>query len=197
MPFIPKTFKESRRLASDKPYLAPNKLKPGNQVRFALLSAEPLCYFEVWGSDGENPKPFRFAEDPSEDDILAEMGPNFQRRLDDEGKPKDLVKFVMSAPIYNYENKRVETFSMSQMKVQDEFDNLSQLEEYQDLTAVDFILTRAMKNSFDMYGLRPVPRQPKSDKVISDAWNAALENGYDINRLLTGGHPHVRPKVTL
>lgn len=192
MSFIPKQYKSASSGGNAGPYMSPNKVKADGQMRFALLQEEPLCYFECWGEpvDGGSPKPFRFADEPSPADIEAEMGPNYQRREND-GKPEP-VKFALSVPIYNFDAGKVQTFSMTQKGLQKELDEISQLEDYSDLLCWDFILTKAATNSPDMYGLRPVPRKKDTQKAIDAAWSAAVDNGYDINRMLTGGQPHIR-----
>lgn len=191
MSFIPKQYKSAASGGNDKPYLTPGKVKPDGQVRFALLSDDPLCYWEVWGTDGSNDKPFRFADEPSPADIEGEMGPNFQRRTKDDGSPEP-VKFALSVPVYNFDKGRVETLSLTQKGLQRELDEISQLEDYSDLLCWDFILTKAATISPDMYGLRPVPRKKDTQATIDKAWSDAVDNGYDISRLLTGGQPHVK-----
>ena len=57
------------------------------------------------------------------------------------------------------------------------------------MTEWDFIMTKAATNSPDMYGLRPVPRKKDSQVAVDAAWDEAVKNGFDITRLLTGGHP--------
>ena len=55
-------------------YLSPSKLTDGGSVRFALLSEEPLEFFECWGTapDGSQ-KPFRFDYEPTPEDISTEL----------------------------------------------------------------------------------------------------------------------------
>ena len=192
MSFIPKQYKGATGGGKSNDYLSPSKVKADGQVRFALLKEEPLCYFECWGEDESgSAKPFRFADEPTPADIEAEMGPNFQRRTKDDGSPEP-VKFAISVPVYNFDVGAVQTLSITQKGLQKEMDEISQVEEYSDLLCWDFILTKAATVSPDMYGLRPVPRKKDTQKTIDAAWNAACDNGYDITRLLTGGHPHKR-----
>ena len=192
MSFIPKQYKEATSGGKSNDYLSPGKVKSEGQVRFALLKEEPLCYFECWGEDESgNPKPFRFVDDPTPADIEAEMGPNYKRKIKDDGSFEP-VKFTISVPIYNFDIGLVQTLSINQKGLQKEMDQISQVEEYSDLLCWDFILTKAATVSPDMYGLRPVPRKKDTQKAIDAAWNAANDNGYDITRLLIGGHPHKR-----
>ena len=92
-------------------------------------------------------------------------------------------------PIYNFDIKRIQVLSMTQKGLQKELDEISQVEEYGDMTEWDFIMTKAATVSPDMYGLRPVPRKKDTQEAVDAAWDEAKKNGFDISRLLTGGHP--------
>ena len=190
MSFIPKEHSDAfKGGGSRNDYLSPSKVKADGQVRFAILANEPLCYFEVWGEDETGKgKPFRFAQEATADDIEQEMGANYRRRLKDDGT-EEPQKFAIAMPIYNFDIKRVQVLTMTQKGLQKELDEISQVEEYADMTEWDFIMTKAATVSPDMYGLRPVPRKKDSQAAVDVAWNEAVSNGFDITRLLTGGHP--------
>jgi len=188
--FIPKQHSDALKAGGSRnDYLSPSKVKADGQVRFAILANEPLCYFEVWGEDETGKgKPFRFAEEASADDIEQEMGANYTRRCKDDGT-EEPQKFALAMPIYNFDVKRIQVLSMTQKGLQKELDEISQVEEYGDMTEWDFIMTKAATVSPDMYGLRPVPRKKDTQAAIDAAWDEAVKNGFDITRLLTGGHP--------
>ena len=190
MSFIPKEHSDAfKGGGSRNDYLSPSKVKADGQVRFAILANEPLCYFEVWGEDETGKgKPFRFAQEATADDIEQEMGANYRRRLKDDGT-EEPQKFAIAMPIYNFDINRVQVLTMTQKGLQKELDEISQVEEYADMTEWDFIMTKAATVSPDMYGLRPVPRKKDSQAAVDAAWNEAVSNGFDITRLLTGGHP--------
>lgn len=190
MSFIPKEHSDAfKGGGSRNDYLSPSKVKADGQVRFAILANEPLCYFEVWGEDETGKgKPFRFAQEASADDIEQEMGANYRRRCKDDGT-EEPQKFAIAMPIYNFDIKRVQVLTMTQKGLQKELDEISQVEEYADMTEWDFIMTKAATVSPDMYGLRPVPRKKDTQAAIDAAWDEAVKNGFDITRLLTGGHP--------
>ena len=190
MSFIPKQHSDALKAGGSRnDYLSPSKVKADGQVRFAILANEPLCYFEVWGEDETGKgKPFRFAEEATADEIEQEMGANYTRRCKDDGT-EEPQKFALAMPIYNFDVKRIQVLSMTQKGLQKELDEISQVEEYGDMTEWDFIMTKAATVSPDMYGLRPVPRKKDSQAAIDAAWNEAVTNGFDITRLLTGGHP--------
>jgi len=190
MSFIPKQHSSQLQSASSRDeYLTPGKVKADGQVRFAMLANEPLCYFEVWGQDETGkPKPFRFAEEASAEDIEQEMGVNYKRTVYDDGNEAP-QKFAISVPIYNYDINRVQILSMNQKNLIKEFDQISQVEEYSDMTEWDFIMTKSATVSPDMYGLRPVPRKKGTEETVKAAWDIAVKDGFDINRLLLGTNP--------
>jgi hypothetical protein len=171
-------------------YLNPSKVKANGSVRFALLAEEPTCFFELWGeaSDG-SVRPFRFEDDPSPADIERELGSDYERRMNREGTAPEAVKFAMAVPIYNYDLERIQVLQLSQKSLQRELNKISQMEDYENLLEWDFVLTKEATVSPDMYGLRPAPRRGESNRKIDKAWNAALEAGFDISRLFTGGNP--------
>jgi len=190
MSFIPKEHSDAFKGGSSRnDYLSPSKVKADGQVRFAILANEPLCYFEVWGEDETSKgKPFRFPQEATADEIEQEMGANYRRRCKDDGT-EEPQKFAIAMPVYNFDIKRIQVLSMTQKGLQKELDEISQVEEYGDMTEWDFIMTKAATVSPDMYGLRPVPRKKGTQEAIDAAWNEAVTNGFDITRLLTGGHP--------
>lgn len=190
MSFIPKQHSSQLQSNSSRDeYLTPGKVKADGQVRFAMLANEPLCYFEVWGQDETGkPKPFRFAEEASAEDIEKEMGVNYKRTVYDDGNEAP-QKFAISVPIYNYDINRVQILSMNQKNLIKEFDQISQVEEYSDMTEWDFIMTKSATVSPDMYGLRPVPRKKGTEETVKAAWDEAVKDGFDINRLLLGTNP--------
>ena len=190
MSFIPKQHSSQLQSNSSRDeYLTPGKVKADGQVRFAMLANEPLCYFEVWGQDETGkPKPFRFAEEASAEDIEQEMGVNYKRTVYDDGNEAP-QKFAISVPIYNYDINKIQILSMNQKNLIKEFDQISQVEEYSDMTEWDFIMTKSATVSPDMYGLRPVPRKKGTEETVKAAWDEAVKDGFDINRLLLGTNP--------
>ena len=170
-------------------YLNPNKISAGSSVRFALLSDEPLEYYEVWGEgpDGKA-KPFRFDHEPSPDDIALELG-DFVRRQNRDGSGPDPVKFAIALPIYNYDASQVQILSLTQKSIIRELDSISQTDDYEDITATDFTLGKEGAGLKTEYKLLPVPRKKASDALISTAWQEAKSEGFDITRLLTGDNP--------
>lgn len=170
-------------------YLNPNKISSGSSVRFALLSDEPLEYYEVWGEgpDGKA-KPFRFPQEPSPDDIALELG-DFTRRLNREGSGPEPVKFAIALPCYAFEAQQVQVLTLTQKSIVRELDRISQTDDYEDITATDFTLGKEGSGLNTEYKLLPVPRKKGAEAVIAAAWEEAKASGFDITRLMTGGNP--------
>jgi hypothetical protein len=63
------------------------------------------------------------------------------------------------------------------------------MEDYAELLAWDFQLSKKGSGLLTEYTLRPVPRKRGSQEHIDAAWLEAKSNGFDISRLLTGGNP--------
>ena len=170
-------------------YLSPSKLQSGGSMRFALASDEPLEMYEVWGENAEGAKrPFRFLEEPTSDDIAAEMGDDFQRRENRDGTGYEPAKFVIAVPVYSYESGSIGILSLSQKGLIRELDAVSQEPDYADLLAWDFSISREGTGLSTEYTLRPLPQ--KGDKrEIAKLLKAAQDDGFDINRLATGENP--------
>lgn len=170
-------------------YLNPSKVAAGSSVRFALLSDEPLEFYEVWAEGPDSKaKPFRFAQEPTPDDIAVELG-DFTRRTNREGTGVEPVKFALALPIYNFDTGRVEVMQLTQKSIIRELDAISQIEDYADLLAIDFALGREGSGLGTEYTLRPMPRKKGTDKAIAEAWEDARSAGFDLDRLLIGGDP--------
>jgi hypothetical protein len=170
-------------------YLNPSKIPSGGSARFALLAEEPLEFYEAWGvTDDGGSRPFRFASDPSPSDIEAEMGPDYTRKMNMDGTAPDPVKFGISVPVYNFESKSIQVLSLTQKSIIREIDQISQMEEYENLMEIDFILSKQGSGLKTEYTLRPVPRKT-SQAVIDKTWDAALTAGFDITRMISGGNP--------
>ena len=171
-------------------YLNPSKLESGGNVRFALLDDQPLEYWEVWGESGEGKlKPFRFADSPSDDDIDIEMGSEYTRRMNRDGTAPEASKFAIAVPVFNHESQKVEIFSATQKGIIKEFDKISQMEDYSDLLAWDFVLSREGTGLKTEYSLRAVPRKKGTSPLIEATFAEQKEKGFEIKELMTGGNP--------
>jgi len=189
MGFLSKTASASVNATSGGAYLSPSKLQDGGSVRFALLSDEPLEFYESWGlaSDGSS-KPFRFDFEPTYEDVIAEMG-DYTPREGRGGPGTADIKFCIAAPIFNFEAGSVQVMSISQKSILRELDAISQEEDYANLLEWDFTLSKKGSGLTTEYKLRPAPRKKGTDATLTAAWEEVKAAGFDIARLLTGGNP--------
>ena len=176
-------------------YLTPSRIAAGSSVRFALLSDEPLEFYEVWaeGPDGKA-KPFRFASEPSPDDLTLAFG-DFTRRMNREGSGPEPIKFALALPVYNFDAAQVQILQLGQKSIIREIDAISQLPDYDDLTAIDFSLGKEGAGLNTEYKVTPLPRKKGADKEIAAAWEETRAAGFDLGRLLSGGDPFKAEEV--
>ncbi len=171
-------------------YLNPSKIRSGGSVRFHITSEEPTEFFECWGEtvDG-SVKPFRFSAEPSPSDIEAEMGPDYQRRMNREGSSPEPVKMVIAFWVFNYDTQKIELCSLSQKSLIRELDQITQMEDYHPLSDFDMIMGKEGSGLTTVYSLKAVPRKKDAVAAVDTAVAAADAAGYSINNLLTGDNP--------
>jgi len=190
MPFLTEKARSAVATTETGGYINPTKLESGGSVRFALLDDQPLEFFEVWGESAEGKlKPFRFADTPTQDDIDIEMGKDFSRRLNREGTAPEAAKFGLAVPVFEHESQEVKIFQATQKGIINEFDKISQMEDYADLLAWDFVLSRDGTGLKTQYSLRAVPRKKGTESLIAATYTEAKDNGFDIKELMQGGNP--------
>lgn len=170
-------------------YLNPSKVAAGSSVRFSILSDEPLEFYEAWaeGPDGKA-KPFRFDSEPSPDDLALAFG-DYTRRMNREGTGPEPIKFALALPVYNFTTARVEILQLSQKSLIRDLDKISQMPDYEDITAIDFELGKEGSGLSTEYKLTPLPRKKGADKDIIAAWQDTKSAGFDLSRLLSGDDP--------
>jgi hypothetical protein len=169
-------------------YLSLSKLPDGGSVRFALLTDEPLEFYECWGSANGTNKPFRFDFEPTFEDVTAEMG-EFEPREGRGGPGTADVKFAIAVPIYSYDSGKVQVLQITQKSILKEIDQISQVEEYTNLLEWDMTISKKGSGLLTEYTVRPLPRKKGSQEHIDSAWIEAKSEGFDISRLLTGANP--------
>ena len=170
-------------------YLQLNKLPDGGNVRVAILSELPLEYYEVWGICEGQSKPFRFAYEPTPEDISVDLG-DFEPREGRGGPGTVDIKFCISLGVFNFETGKVQVLSIGQKTIIKELDQISQMEDYDSIQSIDLIISKQIEsNGIPKYTVRPVPRKKGSQEHIDAAWIEAKSAGFDISRLFTGGNP--------
>ena len=93
-------------------YLSVSKLGDGEFYKVAIVSPNPLEFWEVWGEDDAGTKkPFRFTEEPSAEEIKAELG-DFRQRMNYEQTALEAPKFVIAFFVYDYADEKIKVFSV-------------------------------------------------------------------------------------
>jgi hypothetical protein len=169
-------------------YLSLSKLPDGGSVRFALLTDEPLEFYECWGAANGTNKPFRFSYEPTYEDVVAEMG-DFEPREGRGGPGTADVKFAIAVPIYSYDSGKVQVLQITQKSILKEIDQISQMEDYASLLDWDLTISKKGSGLLTEYTVRPVPRKKGSQEHIDASWIEAKAEGFDISRLLQGANP--------
>jgi hypothetical protein len=169
-------------------YLSLSKLPDGGSVRFALLTDEPLEFYECWGAANGANKPFRFSYEPTYEDVVAEMG-DFEPREGRGGPGTADVKFAIAVPIYSYDSGKVQVLQITQKSILKEIDQISQMEDYENLLEWDLTISKKGSGLLTEYTVRPVPRKKGSQEHIDASWIEAKAEGFDISRLLQGANP--------
>ena len=190
MPFLTEKAQAAVATTQSGGYINPTKLESGGSVRFALLDDQPLEFFEVWGESGEGKlKPFRFADSPTTEDAEIEMGNEFTRRMNRDGTGVEPAKFGIAVPVFEHDSQEVKIFQATQKGIIGELDKISQMEDYSDLLAWDFVLSRDGAGKLTKYSLRAVPRKKGTNPLIEATYQEAKDSGFDIKELMTGGNP--------
>jgi hypothetical protein len=190
MPFLSKSASAAvtSNGSSGGGYLSLSKLPDGGSVRFALLIDQPLEFYECWGAANGANKPFRFDFEPTYEDVVAEMG-EFEPREGRGGPGTADVKFAIAVPIYSYDSGKVQVLQITQKSILKEIDQISQMEDYENLLEWDLTISKKGSGLLTEYTVRPVPRKKGSQEHIDAAWLEAKSEGFDISRLIQGGNP--------
>ena len=189
MPFLSKSASAAvTSNATGGGYLSLSKLPDGGSVRFALLTDEPLEFYESWGQANGASKPFRFLHEPTYEDVVAEMG-EYEPREGRGGPGTADVKFAIAVPVYSYETGKVQVLQITQKSILKEIDSISQMEDYSDLLNWDFVISKKGSGLLTEYTVRPVPRKKGSQEHVDAAWLEAKAEGFDLTRLIDGSNP--------
>lgn len=192
--FLASIEKENEGSSSADNYLRYTKLDQGRPANFCLLEQDPLEYWLVWGVakvDDSIMKPFRFLEQPSEDDIALELGSDYVRSKNydktDVRKPSQCLTW----PVYNWDINKVQVLEVSHISLTRQFAKYGLNKKYsRNLLDWDFELSK-IKTDMVKYELLIVPRDEEEhdEAEMEKAWRATEKAGFDLNRLVGGGDP--------
>ena len=117
------------------------------------------------------------------------MGNEYTRRMNRDGTGVEPAKFGIAVPVFEHDSQEVKIFQATQKGIIKEFDKISQMEDYSDLLAWDFVLSREGTGLKTEYSLRVVPRKKGTNPLIEATFAEQKEKGFDIKELMTGGNP--------
>ena len=174
-------------------YLRYSKLESGKPANFALLTEDALEYYLVWGeanADGQM-RPFRFLDEPTQEDIDAELGNEFSQCLNYERTGLRKPRHCLTYPVYNWDMERVQVLELSHVTVIRQLMKYALNKKYaRNFLDWDFELSKITGDK-TRYELIPVPRdEDEHDEFAAmEAWKDAKKAGFDLNRIVTGGDP--------
>ena len=175
-------------------YLNYSQLEHKQNIEFALLEADPFEYWMVWGDPvGEGKKkPFRFLENPTSEDIDAELGANYTQGMAFQSlTEKQPPARCLTWPVYNWTDKKVQVLEVSHKSVINQFLKYGLNKKYaRNILSWDFEITKIVSDR-TRYELMIVPRDEDDhdEEAMDAAWNAVTKKGFDLKKLITGGDP--------
>lgn len=174
-------------------YLRYTKLEPGKPANFALLEQDPCCWWMVWGetvTDGAQ-KPFRFLDQPSAEDITAELGGEYRQCMNYEKTKLRAPVECLTWPVYNWDLKKVQVLEVSHISVARQFAKYGLNRKYaKNLLSWDFELGK-IQADMTRYELLIVPRDEDEhdEEAMESEWEKVQVAGFSLNEMLTGGDP--------
>lgn len=101
---------------------------------------------------------------------------------------KNKIRHFWALPVWNYTEKRVQVWEITQATIQAKLENLSRDSNWGAPMRYDVTVTRTGSGMDTEYETIPIPpRNPAQE--IKDAWSQIRSNGFDLNRLFVGGDP--------
>ena len=162
--------------------------KTFNEAEFALLEADPLEYWYVWGravGEGQKDRVFRFLEQPTMKEVELELGENFTPGTKFESTEVEAPKKALAWPVYNWTEKKVQVLEAMHKSVIKEFLKYGLNRKYaRNLLSWDFKISRVVTDRV-RYDLMIEPRDEEhSEEEMDTAWSAVTKKDFDLNRLL-------------
>jgi hypothetical protein len=197
MPLLTKALQENgfSKASSGTGYFNPSSVKEGDEVRFTILGDQSATGYELWMDSselGQNGLPkgvkTRFTDEPSAAD-MAERATELGGKVRPDTKPKQFLAFA----IWNYEVEKVQVFEFSQQSIANPLiATLSDEEVEAEPHLTDFKISASgsgLEKRYQVVSLAGRRRKPAIDSPITEAWDKAKADGFDISVLVSGGDP--------
>ena len=136
-------------------------------------------------------KPFRFLEQPGEDDIALELGSDYVQSMNYDKTAVRKPSQCLTWPVYNWDINKVQVLEVSHISLARQFAKYGLNKKYsKNLLDWDFELSK-IKADMVKYELLIVPRdEDEHDEVqMTKDWKAVERAGFDLNKLVGGGDP--------
>jgi hypothetical protein len=170
-------------------YLSVTKLGDGDSYRFAICSDSAQEYWNLWGENSEGKKaPFRFASEPTEDDIARELG-DYTPTLNYDKSGPNVPKFCVAFFVFDHGTEQIKVLELQHKSLIRELDKVTQQEEYADIQNWDVQISRSGLKMETTYSLMVLPRKKGTEEKVQVAWGEAQDAGWDLEALMTGDSP--------
>ena len=197
MPLLTKALKDNgfSKNTSGSGFLNPSSIKEGNEVRLTILGDNSATGYELWIDSKElredgKPKGVktRFQSEPSRAD-MQERAQELGGTVRDDALPKQFMAFA----VWNYETEAVQVFEFSQQSIANPLiAALSDEEVEAEPSLTDFKISATgsgIEKRYIVSSLAGRRRKPAIDGPITEAWDHAVADGFDISVLVSGGDP--------
>jgi hypothetical protein len=200
MGFVSERFvtavKEKKSGSTKDLFLNPGSLNDGDTVRFSPVGDASLDYYEIWTRTSEGrPKCLRFSEEPTAKELQDRASDEGVALIDQKGQPTRL-KQALAFWVWNYSTSSVQLFQASQVSILDTLAALLSDEDVaNDPGGWDFELNRTGTGMDTRYTLvlKPGKRKGAVATQVNGAWAECVQEGYNLEALLTGGDPTKMP----
>jgi hypothetical protein len=193
MPFFSSDFSATLapKESSGGGYLNPSSIEDGGNVRFAILSEQPLEGVEVWFTKTGGGMTKRITPEWPDAELLSQLEKQVGGTVTERDGRK-AIKPCSAFAVYDYEAEAVRVFSANQKTLLADLARLFSDEDYSDLSQYDVKISRTGKGTDTKYHAVMSPTRRSNTKVaqaVINAWDAACASGFDLEALYDGGNP--------
>ena len=110
-----------------------------------------------------------------------------------EGSELEKPKFAISLFVFDYQDDKIKVLEIAQKTIIKEVDKISQTEDYQDIHAWDFIISRTGTKMSTEYRVMPAPRKKGFDAKIQETGRMQSKLAMTSSNFSLGAHRLVNP----
>lgn len=144
--------------------------------------ASAITGYEYWNVDN---KPVRSAE------AFDEIPEDIKKK---DGKPEP-IKHFWAFPVWDFADKKVKVLQITQKTIMTAIRDYTRNAKWgSPIMKYSFTVKRDDSSDITRYTTMANPSDPTIDYAITEAWEQAVQNGFDITRLYEGGDPFTAEK---